>query len=50
MLANPQQFPDWLALLYSGFAAIKWSWAVIGVALILIQIGVLVKSRMQRGK
>jgi hypothetical protein len=50
MLANPQQFPDWLALLYSGLAAIKWSWAVIGILLILIQISALVISRMQRRK
>jgi hypothetical protein len=50
MLADPKGFPDWLAPLYSGFAALKWSWAVIGVSLIIIQIGALARSRMQQGK
>lgn len=49
MLADPKGFPDWLAPLYSGFATIKWSWAVIGVSLIVIQIGALARSRMQQG-
>ena len=38
MLANPSGFPDWIAPVYSSFAAIKWSWAVIGVSLIVIQL------------
>lgn len=50
MLADPNGFPDWLALVYSGLAAIKWSWAVIGVSLIAVQVGALVRSRMQHGK
>ena len=49
MLADPEEFPDWLAVLYSGLAAIKWSWAVIGVSLIVIQIGALASSRIQKG-
>jgi len=48
MLADPGGFPDWLAPLYSGFAAIKWSWAIIGVSLILIQIAALARSRMRQ--
>lgn len=44
MLADPQNFPDWLAPLYSGFAAIKWSWAAIGTTLIIIQISALAIS------
>lgn len=50
MLADPQGFPNWLAILYSGFAAVKWLWAVIGTALIIIQIGALARSRMQQGR
>jgi hypothetical protein len=50
MLADPAGFPDWLALLYSGFAAIKWSWAGIGVTLVVIQIGALVASRTRAAK
>lgn len=50
MLADPKGFPDWLAPLDSGFAAIKWSWAVIGVSLIIIQVGALARSRRQPGK
>ena len=49
MLADPTGFPDWLAVLYSGLAAIKWSWAVIGVSLIVIQLGALASSRIQQG-
>lgn len=49
MLADPTSFPDWLAVLYSGLAAIKWSWAVIGVSLIAIQLGALASLRMRRG-
>lgn len=50
MLADPKGFPGWLALLYSGLATIKWSWAVIGVSLIVIQVGALARSRMQQKK
>lgn len=48
MLADPQGFPDWLAPLYSGLAAVKWSWAVLGVSLLVIQLGVLALFRMRR--
>ncbi len=48
MLANPGRFPNWLALVYSSFAAIKWSWSVIGTTLVIIQIGALVVSRTRK--
>jgi hypothetical protein len=48
MLANPKDFSDWLAILYSSFAAIKWSWATIGIVLLLIQIGALIRSRARQ--
>lgn len=48
MLADPHGFPDWLAALYSGLAAIKWSWAVIGVSLLVVQIGALARFRVQK--
>ena len=50
MLADPHGFPDWLAPLYSGFATIKWSWAVIGISLVAIQLGALARSRVLQGK
>ena len=38
MLAMPKDFPGWLAILYSSFAAIKCLWAIIGICLIIIQL------------
>lgn len=38
MLANPTDFPDWLALPYSAFASVKFGFITLGMALVLISL------------
>lgn len=46
MLANPQGFPNWLAPIYSSFAAIKWGWSVIGVSILIVELIVLLVTKL----
>ena len=48
MLSNPTGFAPWLAYLVSTISAVKWSWALIGCTLIVVQIIALVWVRRSR--
>lgn len=45
MLARPETFPAFLAIAYSSVAAVKWAWSIIGVSLLVVQLGALVVTR-----
>ena len=45
MLGFPQSFPNWLAPVYSSFAAIKWGWSVIGVSILVVELIALLATR-----
>ncbi len=38
MLSNPTGFAPWLGYLVSTISAVKWSWSVIGCALLVVQL------------
>lgn len=45
MRAAPRSFPDVLALVYSGFSAIKWAWSGVGTSLLVVQLVALLLAR-----
>lgn len=49
MLADPTGFPNWLAYVYSSFAAFKWAVNALGVGVIIIELIVLASVKLRLG-